>query len=122
MLKGVYRSEYGDDWYYDDYDYIDDVDDIVYVVDDSICSVHKALNGGKKDVLTDAEMYLDDNELFVVAYTTFDGYLRKVDMGITKQEIISNVLANKYVNGAEYWTFGQMLKTTHDWMYDEVVE
>lgn len=118
MLTAICRGKDDNDyWFYDDR--VDDMFDyVVYVVDDNICTAHDPMNG-KNDALTDSEMYLDDNELFVVAYNDcYDGgaYYGEVDMGITKHEIIQNVLANKYSNGARFWTFGQMLKTTHDWL------
>ena len=62
---------------------------------------------------------LSDDELFVVTYYVYDGndsFDELVDFAITKNDIINNVLTNKYVEGAYYWTFGQMLKTTNDWL------
>ena len=64
-------------------------------------------------------MMLSDDELFVVTYYVYDGsgsFDERVDFAITKNDIINNVLTNKYVEGAYYWTFGQMLKTTNDWL------
>lgn len=58
---------------------------------------------------------LADDELYVVAYYK---YLNKyeldqlVDFGLTKQEIIQNVLDQKYVEGADYITMGKMFYHT----------
>lgn len=124
MLTAICRGDNEQDYWFYDGRISDMIKDIVYVVEDSICTIHEPMTG-KKDALTNSEMYLDDNELFVVAYNDYYNggtYYGEVDLGITKQEVIQNVLANKYSNGARYWTFGQMLKTTHDWMYGEIEE
>lgn len=117
MLTAICRNDGKKDyWFYEDY--INDVmDSIVYVVsDDARAGYHKPVDGDKvdnRDMPQDSEVYLDDNEFYVVKYY---GSGNNVDVGLTKDQIISNVLDNKYANGAEYWTFGQMLKTTNDWI------
>lgn len=69
------------------------------------------------DELQDEEN-LADTELYVATYNHafLDGEHWNleglVDFGITKQEIIDNVKNQKYVEGATYYTMGQMLYTT----------
>ena len=121
MLFAICKVKDKDSYWFHARDVNDVVDDLVYVADDLIGVTHGKF--GRNGAITDSELCLDDNDLFVVAYDGEDycdnGY---VDLGITKQDIIDNVISGKYDNGACYWTFGQMLKTTHDWMCGEVVE
>lgn len=74
---------------------------------------------GYVDELQDEESLADD-ELYVVLYFSFDenyrGLDQCVDFGITKQEIIDNVKAQKYVEGADYFTMGRMFYTTRKMM------
>lgn len=62
------------------------------------------------------EQNLSDDELYVVLYNEFEetsfGLLEKVDFGITKEQIIENVKSKKYIEGAHYFTMGQMFYTT----------
>ena len=61
------------------------------------------------------ESDLVNGELYVVCYSWTDCpscLYQKVDFGITKQEIIQNVLDQKYREGAEYFTMGQMFYET----------
>lgn len=128
MLTAICKSmEDADYWAYDDT--IEDVlEDIVYVTDSEHCAgehecVASALdpkgNDWYTDSLQESDMLLDDDELYVVTYYVCENKENvdcMVDFAITKNDIINNVLTNKYVEGAEYWTFGQMLKTTNDWL------
>lgn len=74
---------------------------------------------GYVDELQDEES-LPDDELYVVLYFSFNesywGLDQCVDFGITKQEIIDNVKAQKYVEGADYFTMGRMFYTTRKMM------
>lgn len=59
------------------------------------------------------EYGLPDGEKFVVTYFQQDpddgsGLLQLVDLGITKDEIITNVKSQKYVEGARYFTMAQL--------------
>lgn len=58
------------------------------------------------------EYKLPDGERFIVTYfqriPSASGLLQLVDFGITKDEIIANVKAQKYVGGARYFTMAQM--------------
>lgn len=70
------------------------------------------------------EKYLADTELYVVTYNHafIDGGQWNleglVDFGVTKQEIIENVKNQRYVEGATYYTMGQMLYTTTEIIKD----
>ena len=69
---------------------------------------------GYVDQLQDEEELADD-ELYVVTYYKYDGtdFLEQlVDFGLTKQEIIQNVLDQKYVEGADYVTMGKLFYHT----------
>ena len=75
---------------------------------------------GYVDTLQDEEECLDDGELYVVLY--HQAILENgrwnidqlVDFGLTKVQIIENVKNQKYVEGATYFTIGQMyFATTH---------
>ena len=69
---------------------------------------------GYVDQLQDEEELADD-ELYVVTYYEHDGKYdlrNRVDFGLTKQEIIQNVLDQKYVEGADYVTMGKMFYYT----------
>lgn len=69
---------------------------------------------GYVDQLQDEENLADD-ELYVVTYYKYDGtdFLEQlVDFGLTKQEIIQNVLDQKYVEGADYVTMGKLFYHT----------
>lgn len=122
MLTAICRGKDEQDYWFYDGRISDVMSDVVYVVDEDVCIIHDPMEDGcRKDYLRETEMYLDDNELYVVLYDGDDNYRSKnhecnVDMGVTKQEIIENVLSNTYIYGASYCTFGQMLKTTHDWL------
>ena len=59
------------------------------------------------------EYGLPDGEKFIVTYFQQipgdeSGLLQLVDLGITKDEIIANVEAQKYVEGARYFTMKQL--------------
>ena len=62
------------------------------------------------------EEELADDELYVVVYYEYDSrwcdLKQLVDFGLTKQEIIRNVINQKYVEGADYCTLGQLFYHT----------
>ena len=103
-------------------------DRLLYIADDKHSSDVHACN---KSVLYDdmtgyqdtiqREEELKDDEFYVVLYNKPE-YVRgwwelsgAVDFGVTKENIIQSVLDNKYVEGAWYFTVGQMMKTTLDY-------
>lgn len=101
----------------------------LYVVDDGSdeAIVHESRRSALYDDIEKFKDYaqhnertrLRDNELYVVLYYAFvpkyGGYLEQfVDFGVTKEEIIENVSANKYTEGASYHTLGSVMKTTKD--------
>jgi len=70
---------------------------------------------GYVDQLQDEEKLADD-ELYVVTYYRLEDNCcmldQLVDFGLTKQEIIQNVLDQKYVEGADYVTMGKLFYHT----------
>lgn len=98
-----------------------------YLVDDSEAKQHHRCI--KSALYHDMTGYVDevqnenllpDDELYVVTYYEFDAgsfsLLCQIDFGITKQEILENVEEQKYVEGASYYTMGQMFYTTRTMM------
>lgn len=63
------------------------------------------------------EKDLPEGKNYIVTYFKLcddcSGLEQLVDFGITKQQIIDNVIAQKYVEGADYFTMEQ-LKSTLD--------
>lgn len=68
----------------------------------------------------EVKKYLRDGELYVVLYyenrtkgfNLFFG--RKVDFALTMDEVLENVSAGKYDNGASFHTIGNMMLTTRE--------
>ena len=58
------------------------------------------------DELQDEESLPDDKLFIVTYYEAEDAFtlIHRVDFGISKQQIIDNVHAQKYVEGADYFT------------------
>ena len=61
------------------------------------------------------ESKLPNDKLFIVTYFKDDGshgsgLEQLVDFGITKQQIIDNVTAQKYIEGADYFIMEQLTK------------
>ena len=92
-----------------------------YVFENANLFFHQCKRSALYDDMTDYvdqlqdEEELADDELYVVTYYKYDGtsFLEQlVDFGLTKQEIIQNVLDQKYVEGADYVTMGQLFYHT----------
>ena len=92
-----------------------------YVFDNGNLFFHQCKRSALHDDMTgyvdqlQHEEELADDELYVVTYYEYDGtsFLNQlVDFGLTKQEIIQNVLDQKYVEGADYVTIGNLLYHT----------
>lgn len=65
------------------------------------------------------EEAMDARELYVVTYDEFTpgyGLSGSVDFAISKDEIIAAVRQQRYVEGATYYTLGQVMKTTRDYL------
>ena len=126
MLVGIFEIENG---IYDWRNWLDE-DDMkkakYFVHDDNSVGVHMNIKSALYDDMTSYidelqdEGDLADGELYVVCYFEFEkcsyGLLQRVDFGITKQEIIENIKNQKYVEGAYYYTIGQMFYTTREVM------
>lgn len=118
MLTAICKGNSSEDYVSYEGDFEKVVNTIVYVTDShSKAGLHESM-GEDAGVYVDRPQYddreLDENELYVVKYATRNGK-NKIDMGLTKDDILDNVCDGKYSYGAEYWTFGNMLKTTRDY-------
>ena len=126
-IRGIFNNHDGGNyWYWLDCLDDDEVKRAVYFCDADTSAYHKCFKSALYNDMTgyqdelQCEDDLSDNELYVVTYFKC---LRDVceldqlvDFGITKQEIIDNVKHNKYVEGASYFTMGQMFYTTRKMM------
>ena len=122
MLTGIFETSNGEFYWLDCLDEFE-VKEAKYFVDESASAGYHMCNKsalyddmtGYVDTLQN-ELNLPDKELYIVTYHEFEecsyGLLCKVDFGITKQEIIENVKAQKYVEGATYYTIGHMFYET----------
>lgn len=124
-IEGIFEDHDGS-YYWLDCLSADETKIAVYFCDADTGVYHRCLKSALYDDMNgyhDEIQYeedLPDNELYVVTYfrcfrdVCFLEQL--VDFGITKQEIIDNVKAQKYVEGASYFTMGQMFYTTRKMM------
>ncbi len=124
MERAIIKSEDGKQYFfYDDpewgVDYEKDEVEGVFDIDKEI-GFHSYNKSGLYD---DMEGYVDelqnekdlpDNKVYVVTYFKLcddcSGLEQLVDFGITKQQIIDNVVAQKYVEGADYFIMEQFQK------------
>lgn len=121
-LVGIFKNKLTGNYFWLDCLDEDEVKEAKYFLDDdNAISHHTCVKSAEYDDMTgyvDAlqnEEDLSDDELYVVTYFTFAPsccLYQHVDMGITKQQIIDNVKAQKYVEGASYHTMGQMMYYT----------
>lgn len=124
MERAIYKSEDGKQYFfYDDPEWGVELekDEVEGVVDiEKEIGFHACNKSGLYD---DMEGYIDElqhekdlpcNKVYVVAYFKLcddcSGLEQLVDFGITKQQIIDNVIAQKYVEGADYFTMDQLQK------------
>lgn len=117
IIKADGRDEY---YFYDDPVWGEDLDEenvvgVAYTED--AAGTHECDRSCLYDDMTgfvdklQGERDLHDWERYIVAYFKQDtgmGLLQLVDFGITKSEIIANVKAQKYLEGARYYTMGQL--------------
>lgn len=124
MERAIYKSKDGKRFFfYDDPIWDSDLkkSEIEGIVDiDKEIGFHACNKSGLYD---DMEGYVDelqnendlpDGKIYVVTYFKLcedcSGLEQLVDFGITKQQIIDNVTAQKYVEGADYFTVEQLMK------------
>lgn len=129
-MTEIFCDKYSNDYFW--IDCFDEYDDEFktegakyFVYSDCNCGYHVS---EKSALYDDMDGFVDDvqceeglayDELYVVTYFDFDdgNFLnQRVDFGITKSEIIRNVKAQKYIEGATYYTFGQMFYATRNMM------
>lgn len=84
---------------------------IGFVRDEDVCCIHKCQRSARDcdlfgfiDRLQDEQTALSDSQKYIVRWYTCDGedLFRWVDFGLTKDEIIANVEAQKYIEGADF--------------------
>lgn len=124
-IQGIFNNRNGGYYWLDCLD-DDEVKKAVYFCDADTSAYHKCFKSALYSDMTgyqdevQCEDELSDDELYVVTYFKCPRdvcFLEQlVDFGITKQEIIDNVKAQKYVEGASYFTMGQMFYTTRKMM------
>lgn len=132
MSNLIFENECGYYWV-EAYDNIEEEieywgkDKFRYVYDNNNLSYHKCQRSALYDDMTgyidtlQHEEELADDELYVVTYYKYHEMYeleQLVDFGLTKQEIIQNVLNQKYVEGATYCTMGKMFYHTRMMMED----
>lgn len=123
MRKSIVRTKDNNTYFFDeeyDFDYYKDKKDlefIGYVNSKNSVGVHECVKSALYDNLDgyvdelQEEMNLPDDKMFVVTYYKAElpfSLIHCVDFAITKQQIIENVLAQKYVEAAEYFTMEQL--------------
>lgn len=123
----IYGDKFGM-YFYEFYEWLEVDDDFQYFTDDDgngilgyvgpeVCVGFHACN--KSRLYEDMEGYIDtiqrERDLpdgkYIVCYFVCDDnldLLQYVDYGITKEQIIANVEAQKYVEGAEYYPMESM--------------
>ena len=116
---GIFENNIGDGFYWVE----DEKKDAKYLVDAdfSVCH-HQCIKSALYDDVSNfidglqtEQRDLEHGELYVVTYFEYDGASgleQPVDLGLTKEEIIKNVEAGKYAEGATYYTMGQMSYAT----------
>lgn len=124
MERAIYKSKDGKQYFfYDDPEWGVELkrDEIEGIVDiDKEFGFHACKKSGLYD---DMDGYIDElqnerdlpeNKTYVVTYYKLcdncSGLEQLVDFGITKQQIVDNVIAQKYVEGADYFTMEQLIK------------
>ena len=124
MERIIIKSENGKQYFfYDDPEWEVDYkkNEVEWVLDiDEEIGFHACNKSGLYD---DMEGYVDelqneknlpDNKVYVVTYFKLcddcSGLEQLVDFGITKQQIIDNVIDQKYIEGADYFTMEQLQK------------
>lgn len=127
-IQGIFKNKQGEYFWLDCLDEYE-WNDAVYFADADDSPYHTSIKSALYDDMTDYidqlqnEESLPDNELYVVTYFKFEegcwGLNQPVDFGITKAEIIENVKNQKYVEGASYFTMGQMFYTTKMMMEEQ---
>lgn len=128
-LHGIIKNKHNELWWLEEAtvnELQDYKDNLLYVVDDAHSSGYHACH--KSALYDDMTGYEDsiqredelkDDEFYVVLYFSIDesnwSIDCKVDFGVTKHDIVQNVIDNKYAEGASYYTVGQMMKSTLDY-------
>ena len=126
-MTNILIFEDNNGYFWSDYDNIEEDIEMIgedkfrYVFDNGNLFYHQCQRSalyydltGYVDQLQNEEKLADD-ELYVVTYYKYHEVYeleQLVDFGLTKQEIIQNVLDQKYVEGADYVTMGKLFYHT----------
>lgn len=126
-MYGIFECNDGSYYWLDDMDGFE-IKEAKYFAGGTYTGVHVCEKSLLYDDMTDyidqlqEEESLAGDELYVVFYhwtdNPYDLY-QKVDFGLTKQEIIENVKNQKYVEGADYYTMGQIFYETRMMMEEQ---
>ena len=124
-IEGIFENKNGRYYWFDTLD-DDEMSRALYLCDPNHAAGYHACEksalyddmAGYVDAVQD-ETNLDPRELYVVTYNKFTpgyGLSGAVDFGISKDDILSSIPYGRYQEGATYYTLGQVMKTTHDYM------
>lgn len=104
----------------------DEMERAAYICDtDGAAGFHACRKSALYDDMTgyvdelQRERDLDSRELYVVTFDHFKpgyGLCGRVDFAVSRGEIIAAVKAQRYREGATYYTLGQVMKTTRDYL------
>ena len=121
MERAIIKSEDGKQYFfYDDPEWGVDLKrtDVIDVVDiDKEVDAHRCIKSGLYEDIDDYtdklqyETQLPDGKYIVTYFKLCDdasGLEQLVDFGITKEQIINNVNAQKYIEGADYFLMDQI--------------
>lgn len=124
MERAIFKCDDGTRYFYDDPIWGEDLskEDVEGILDlDSSLGFHECKRSVLYDDMTgyvdevQDERELSDNILYIVTYFRVGGshgsdLEQVVDFGITKQQLIENIEAQKYVECADYFSVEQLRK------------
>lgn len=125
-LEGIYESGTDGKLYWIDTLDDDEMSRALYLCDpNEAAGYHACRKSACYDDMTgyvdelQKEEAMDPRELYVVTYDEFTpgyGLSGAVDFAVSKDELITAVKEQRYREGATYYTLGQVMKTTRDYM------
>ena len=108
---------FDENMYKDKYSYKDDCEVVGRLQEENSVGYHRCVKSALYDDLSEYVDALQDEEnlpndkLFIVTYYKAEDaftLIHCVDFGISKQQVIDNVHAQKYVEGANYFTMDSL--------------
>lgn len=125
-IEAILESRADGSLYYVNEPFDDEMERAAYICDTDVAAgFHACRKSALYDDMTgyvdelQRERDLDSRELYVVTYDVYcpGGELcGAVDFAVSKDEIIAAVKAQRYREGATYYTLGQVMKTTRDYL------